>query len=398
MRNKIKDKIESLKIASGIIKKTPLTGPWTVQIDLTNQCNQNCVGCWCHSHLLEELAMDAETKKKFLPYKLVLRLIDDLCKIGTREIYFTGGGEPFMHQKAIEIIEYVKKKGMKCDMSNNFSLMTKEKARRLIKAKVDNMNCSIWAGSPETYIKTHPNKTEKDFHKIQELFLYFHYLKKKYKTNKPTLNIYNVISSYNYDDFNNMIEFAFKCRIQGIDFTPTDIVPGKTDSLMLNKRQREKLIRDVKNILPKMREFEKKYKHKVIFRNYTNFLRRISSDRTEEGVYDKSIIGKIPCYAGWTFLRILADGNVNSCLKSVRIPIGNIYENSIKEIWYGEKQTVFRKHTINYDVNNPYFQNMGNLHQKGNGCLLCCDNLGLNLIVHNRIKNLKPYQKKILKL
>jgi MoaA/NifB/PqqE/SkfB family radical SAM enzyme len=276
-------------------------------------------------------------------------------------------------------------------------MVTKEIAERLVKARVDNMNCSVWAGSRKAYDRVHPNKTEEDFDRVYKKFLYMEKMKKKYKSKKPSLYIYNVISSYNYDDFENMVEFAFKAKVNGGDFTPTDIVPGKTDVLMLDKEQREWLADRLKKIWPKFYHWQDKYSHEIEFRNYIQFLRRISSDETEEGVYDKSIIGDMPCYAGWTFLRILADGNVNSCLKSVRIPIGNIYEKSIKDIWYGRKQFEFRKHTIDYDVNDPFFRNIGNMYQEGNGCLLCCDNLGLNMSVQGNIERLNPVTRKLLK-
>lgn len=395
--NKLKDASQKARIALGIMRKKPLTGPWTVQIDITNTCNNDCVGCWCHSPLLGEFAMSEDEKKKFLPFKLVLKLLDDLDDLGVRDIYFTGGGEPFVHPNAVDIMEYVKKKGMRCDMSNNFTMMDEKKIERLIKAGVDNMNCSVWAGSPEAFERTHPNKTASAFFRMEKMFRHFYERKKYLGKDKPTLHIYNVISTLNYDDFENMIEFAFRCKVTGVDFTPTDIVPGKTDSLMLDKKQRESLALQVKNIWPKFYEWEKKYEHKLIIKNYDQFLRRLSSDETEKGVYDKSIIGTIPCYAGYTFLRILADGSVNSCLKSIRIPIGNIYDKSIKEIWHSKKQCKFRKHTLDYDINDPFFNDIGNMFQKGNGCLLCCDNLGLNLAIHGEMEKVPKILRNLVK-
>ena len=102
-KTRFKDKLAQAKIAAGILDKKIYSGPWEVQIDLTNTCNNDCVGCWCHSPLLEELAMPIEQKKKKLPYNLVLRLIDDLEKMGTRYIYFTGGGDPWAHPKTIDL-------------------------------------------------------------------------------------------------------------------------------------------------------------------------------------------------------------------------------------------------------------------------------------------------------
>lgn len=383
----IKDNIQKYRIVAGIILKKPLTGPYSVHLDLTNHCNNDCISCWSFSPLVGFHTMSEEARKKFIPKKLAIRLISDLASIGTRQIYFTGGGEPFMHPDAIEIMEFVKKKGMQCDMSTNFTLINEEKAKRLAKAKVDHINCSMWAGTPEAYEKTHPNKTAKDFFKIEKMLKFLNSIKRT----KPKVTLYHVISSHNYDDFDNMVEFAFRVKADAVNFTPTDIVPGFTDSLMLKKTQNKRLQKNVKDIWPKIREWEKSYNHKIEFQDYELFLARISSDGSEKGLYDKSMIGKIPCYAGFNFLRILATGEVNSCLKSSRIPIGNIHNESIKKIWLSREQKIFRKHTLDYDIDDPFFHKIGNTTQKGNGCLYCCDNLGWNTIFHKEVVKLRKF-------
>ena len=395
---RFKDKLAQAKIAASIMDKKIYNGPWEVQIDLTNMCNNDCIGCWCHSPLLKEKAMSLSQKKKKLPYNLVLKLIDDLEKMGTRYIYFTGGGDPSMHPKLVEIIEYVKKKGLTCDMSTNFTLITKEKAERIVKSGMDHMNISLWAGSAKSYDETHPNKTGKDFEKLVDMLKYVYSIKKRYNKKKPVIHIYNVISTKNYWDFDNMLATAYETKVNGIDFTPTDVVPGKTDSLMLSRKQADWLIEKVKGSDKLMKSLEKKYNHKIEFRGKDHFIRRLSNLGVNHGEYDSNIIGKMPCYAGYSFLRILADGNVNSCLKSVRIPVGNIYENNIKDIWTNKKQSEFRKHTLNYDAKNPYFENIGNEHQKGNGCYLCCDNLGINMAIHGEMKRMNLTKKALVKL
>ena len=322
-----KDSLQKYRVIAGILDKKPNAGPYSVHLDLTNHCNNDCISCWSFSPLVGFKTMDEETRKKQLPYKLVKRLLDDLSEMKTREVYFTGGGEPFMHPDAVRIMEYVKKKGMRCDMSTNFTLINEAIAERFVKAGIDHLHCSIWAGSIEAYERTHPNKTGDTFKRLADMLLYLHRVKKKNNSKKPELTLYNVISTKNNDDFYNMVEFAFKVKADAIEFTPTDIVPGLTDELMLTKEMREQLAFEVSNVWPRIHELEEKYGHKVAFKGYDLFLTRLKSDEAQKGIYDKSMIGKMPCYAGFSFLRILATGEVNSCLKSGRIPIGNIYEN-----------------------------------------------------------------------
>ena len=47
--------------------------------------------------------------------------------------------------------------------------------------------------------------------------------------------------------------------------------------------------------------------------------------------YEKNVIDKLPCYAGWLFTRIIPNGEVNSCLKAHRIPVGSLYSEKFNK-------------------------------------------------------------------
>lgn len=52
--------------------------------------------------------------------------------MGTREIYFTGGGEPFMHPRILDIMRFIKRRGIHLDMSTNFTLVDASVAEQLV--------------------------------------------------------------------------------------------------------------------------------------------------------------------------------------------------------------------------------------------------------------------------
>ncbi|MBW2096491.1 MAG: hypothetical protein JRI80_16580 [Deltaproteobacteria bacterium] len=54
------------------------SGPGIAQIDLTNNCNNACIACWCHSPMLGDQKMPLDEKKKQLPWKVIESLIHDL--------------------------------------------------------------------------------------------------------------------------------------------------------------------------------------------------------------------------------------------------------------------------------------------------------------------------------
>lgn len=372
---KIRKFKEELLMLAGILDgRRAFTGPRNVQIDLTNRCNNNCICCWCHSPLLKEKAMPLEERKLMLPFKLLKELIDDLYSMGCIEIYLTGGGEPFMHPNIMEVIKYIKDKNLRCDMSTNFSLINKNIVEKLIDWSVDHINVSLWAATPETYSKTHPNKNKKDFIRIKKILVLLSKLKQEKRKRKPVINIYNVISKLNYCEVEKMFDFAYEVGANTVSFTPMDPIPGKTDILLLNEKERNELINKYNKAVNK---WKKNYAPKLKLVGHEQFLRRISNRNSTKGKYDTDIIDHIPCYAGWSFVRILANGDVDPCLKSVKAPLGNIYKKRFKEIWYSEKYNIFREKAKNVKKTDPYFLNID--------CYGSCDNLELNLAIHNKI-------------
>ena len=391
---------QQIRVAAGIFNHRVYAGPWNVQIDLTNQCNNDCIACWCNSPLLGDKSMPPEIQKQSLPYEKVILLIKELSRMGTREIYFTGGGEPFMHPRILDIMRFIKKQGMHLDMSTNFTLVDRAVAEQLVDIGIDHMTISLWAATADTYARQHPNKDGQTFERMTRIIDGINDLKRQRRTTRPQLGMYNVINSHNYHEVDQMLEYAFAHHMNDIHFTPVDIIPDRTESLALTMEQREALMRSVRGFPAKARILEEKYRHHAAMIHLDNFIQRIENRGAEEGNYDTALLSTLSaCYAGWAFARVLATGDVNSCLKSFKIPIGNIYQTSFKKIWIGEKQKQFRQHTRHYNPFDPYFLNMGNDRSTDNqGCYKCCDNLGLNMSIQEKIAQLSPLGKKLVSL
>ena len=394
----LKGLIQKAKIAAGILNRKIYTGPWHVQVDLTYRCNNNCLACWCNSPLLGDREMDSKTKAKTLPFERVIHLVDELDAMGVREIHFTGGGEPFMHPRILDIMKHVKNKRIEVGMNTNFTLVDKKIARQLVDIGIDRMIISLWAATPAIYEKLHPNKSGATFKAMGAILDYINQLKKQKNTAYPKLEMYNVISIYNYHELHQMLEFAFLHKMNGITFTPVDTIPGKTESLEVCGEAKRNLVESI-NKLPETEVcLEDKYPHHKININSKIFQQRIHE--SDNANYDCSFLESMAsCYAGWNFARILADGEVNFCLKSFKMPVGNIYEKSFEEIWTGTKQNQFRRHTINYDCRDPFLKDIGNYRFADNqGCYKCCDNLEMNISIHKEIMALGPNRKKMLQV
>ncbi|MGB9748650.1 MAG: radical SAM protein [Candidatus Woesearchaeota archaeon] len=374
--NRLKYKgLELLGILSG---NRAFAGPEWVQIDLTNMCNNNCIGCWCNSPLLGEKGMSALAKQQKLSFHVVKKLIDDLRSLGTRRIFLCGGGEPLVHPKIREVISYIKENRIVCALNTNFTLVNKELAKWLVDIGLDEITISLWASNPKTYSETHPNKTGNDFVKIRETIKFMQDYKTKKSKEKPVVKLYNVIFNLNYKDIKSMISFAESVNAEMIEFAPLDPIPKKTEVLLLNENQRKELLSEVKEIVREKQAGRCKKTEVLI----ETFYERIKNKKSTRGIYDDVVVKELPCYVGWVFARIMADGSVVPCLKAHRMPIGNIYKKSFKKIWNSKKYNNFRRMAVLFNKKNPFFKNIGN---NPSGCFSSCDNIADNMSINNNL-------------
>jgi len=370
-------------------------GPFHVQIDLTNNCNNACIACWCNSPLLENRKISESEKKQYLPLAMVKELITEISSMGATEVYYSGSGEPFMHPDIMEILEYTKKIGLVCHVNTNFTLLNQDLLDHIIDIGVDFLTVSLWAATADTYIKTHANRTKDDFYKIIENLIYLN----ERKRTKPHIKLYNVIFNMNYFEIEQMFDLAAKTKSESLEFTLVDTIPKATDVLALNGQERDQLVAQCKKMQLKLDKSDRVKGTGVLAFQFSQFLRRISvTCDVQEAKYDRNSIDKMPCYIGWLFARIIPNGEVHSCLKAHRIPTGTLYGGRFSEIWNSAKQCDFRKKTLVYKKSDPFFKLLGNdPDTQEAGCYKSCDDIGRNGWMHNRIRMLSLPERLMLK-
>lgn len=391
-REAVRDALRGRLDLAGVLHgEAAFTGPYTIQLDVTNRCNNDCIACWLHSPLLAKTGPNARDRRAQLRFDLVRQMLDDAAAMGTRDIYMAGGGDPTVYPWLRETVEHAKAHGMSVAINTNFALCDEDWCRWACDVGLNDLTLSVWAGREDGYLATHPNKKAGDFERLEAMvrFLNDH---KRARGQGPTVKVYHVVSNLNAHEFEAMWDFVDRTGCDAVEFTVVDTVPGHTDILLFDDATRARLL----DASLKLRDrLESRGEGARLF-GYDHWLRRLQCSGVVDGLGDANIVHTFPCTIGWTFLRVMPDGKVTSCLKSHRIPIGNLNDERLATMWNNGQQREFRRRTNVVEKRDPWFSQIGNDPDAPCGCEKSCDDLGRNLATWRRIESMGGPERMVL--
>jgi radical SAM protein with 4Fe4S-binding SPASM domain len=310
------------------------SGPLGVQIGISDPCNHRCVFCWDHP---PEDRESAETAERFggarpgvMSFELFKGIVDDLFDLGTRRIDLTGRGEPLSNRSALDMVRYAKDRSMQLMMVSNGSRLSEPIAEGLVAARLDRMNISLNAGTPDNYPNIHVTETPADYLKVKQNLRYLSDCKIAAGSSLPYLGLSFVITSKNYFEIASMIEVAHEVGAQDAQFVHSVVHEG-TQDLALSEMQYQEL----QASLPAAREKAAAY---GVQNNLGPFGAIVPPYMPSEMVGPPVV----PCYVGWYFCVILGNGSVMPCPHGAQ-PSGQVTKDRrFKDIWASTEYRDFR--------------------------------------------------------
>lgn len=109
-------------------------------------CNALCPHCpYTNSNIRKEFK-----DVPFMPEHTFKKIADETGKYGAM-LRISGGGEPMMHPQGTELLVYAKKVGCRVGLITNGSKFTEENSRALLAANLDTIEFSVDSDNPEAY-------------------------------------------------------------------------------------------------------------------------------------------------------------------------------------------------------------------------------------------------------
>lgn len=319
--------------------------PEAITFFLTRLCNLRCKMCGQWGEYGARNAQEGRVLKEHLSFIEIKKTLDEVSAFKPNITLF--GGEPLIHPEVLEIIRYIKAKGLHCLVITN-GVRLSDFAEAIVNAGLDELNISI-DGSRELHDQI--RGLAGAFDKIASGVDSINDFKRRLSRNKPLINIQCTINQYNYERLEEMLEVAERLQANSLTFhnliflNQKAIEAQKKVDAILNCSTKDwegfvfepgidsqKLYQKLNAILCQKHPFKVDY-----FPNFSQeFLLAYYDD-----VYVPENYGS-RCVSPWACVYVFPDGGVKPCLSN-SYAFGNIKENSFSEIWNSQKAIKFRR-------------------------------------------------------
>lgn len=338
-------------------ESSPATGntnPLILTLLLTYKCNLKCSFCGQNDIRRNAKSLIESGFAFTLELDQIEYILDEAEKAGIRHVNIWGG-EPLLHPQIFEIISAVKKRYMRCFMVTNGTKL-EEYAEEIVKSKLDFLQVSIDAeGDKHDQVRNHKglyDKISRGVKKINAMKRIF-----------PMISSSTVIIPENTGNLaaisNRVIEDGFNTSFfQLLMSYPQEVVEeykqrlvedyGFTyeDLKVISNFQGEDIsYPDYLNGIEQARIMKERHGRQVTFPN-------IFETPEDYKVYTQTH-GPFPrdktrgCWSIDHKINLQPNGDVVLCPDFPDFILGNIFENSIMEIWQSEKRQQFLKDFYN---------------------------------------------------
>ncbi len=287
------------------VQKRPMIS--ALQFELSSRCNERCIHCY--------IPNDKKNKGFDMPTQEVKRVLDEFSDMGG--LYVTlSGGEAFLHNDILEIIEYCRKKDFRVTILSNLISVKEEHVQALKKMNVSLIQTSLYSMNPEIhdYITTVKGSFERTKSSIEKLV----------KSDIP-VQISCPVMKANKDSIRDVLLYARSLKIKA----QTDYIMMARSDLDTSNLANRLSLEETEKVIQDILQFDADYIDNTLMQKPLSDEVKFNMDRFKS---------QPVCGVGYDNCCITANGDVYPCAGWQDYVIGNVYRQPLKEIWEGSKK------------------------------------------------------------
>ena len=278
-----------------------------LQFELTSRCNERCIHCY--------IPNGKKNTGKDMPLEKVFSLIDEFAEMGGLRVTFSGG-EVFLHKDIIKILQYCREKDMQISILSNLIALKDYQIPLIKAANVSLVQTSLYSMDPAVHdlITTIPGSQVKTKAAIEKLVA----ADIPVQISCPTMKA-------NFKSYADVLKYAqsLRCKSQ-TDYIMMAQSDCDTHNLAnrLSLEETECLLRDII-------KWDKDYKEITLEQHPVS----------EAIAFDPERYARQPlCGAGINDCCITENGDVYPCAGWQAMICGNVYKQSLRDIWENSPQ------------------------------------------------------------
>ncbi|MDQ6660505.1 MAG: radical SAM protein [Chloroflexota bacterium] len=305
--------------------------PRSIYIEPTSRCNEFCQQC-PRTLLSREDDRDLSFDR--------FRFIVDQFPVLDR-VVLHGLGEPLLNKELPQMVRYLKDRGTYVLFNSNGIALTEKRGQALIDAELDEYRLSMDGSTRDTYAKV---RGVDAFDKIWRNVKAFIDLQKRQGARKPAVSLWFTAMRENLHELPGLVELAYangvqEVYMQRLVYFEEGLANSKQSLFRRSTRE----------------ELEIVHQSEQMCKEYGITFRAAGSATPLESL--QRDFGERPwsgCQRPYALTYITSSGNVLSCCfapfghrsareyKEERV-LGNVFEESIADIWKGERYESFRR-------------------------------------------------------
>ena len=278
-----------------------------LQFELSSRCNERCIHCY--------IPNEKKNHGEDMPSLKVKQLVDEYVEMGGIHVTFSGG-EAFLHKELIDLVRYCRERDLKVSILSNLIAVTDKQIEEIKDLNISLIQVSLYSMDPEkhdyiTTIKGSLNRTKRVIEKLVAADI--------------PVQISCPIMKANQDGYELVLEYAKSLKIKAeFDYIMMAQSDLNTQNLAnrLSLEETEKLLRTI---------IEKDTDYREITLQQLPVSDRIKFDL-------ENYLKEPVCGVGYDNCCIAANGDVYPCSGWGGYILGNVYKQSLREIWLDSKK------------------------------------------------------------